>query len=39
LSGWIYQRFGLASCLLSTAIFILIAMLISHRLPRHSVVK
>jgi len=39
LSGWIYQSYGLASCLLSAAIFILFAMLISHRLPRHSVVK
>lgn len=39
LSGWIYQNYGLVACLLSTSVFILIAMLISVSLPRHSVVK
>ena len=39
LSGWIYQSYGLVACLLATSIFILIAMLISVSLARHSVVK
>jgi len=39
LSGWIYQSYGLVSCLLATSIFILSAVLISVSLARNSVVK
>ncbi len=35
LSGWIYQISGLVACLLLSAVFILITILISIALPRH----
>lgn len=34
LSGWIYQQWGLTSCLWASAIFVALAALISVRLPR-----
>ena len=36
LSGWIFQEYGLATCLLVSAVFLLIAALISLWLPRHA---
>lgn len=35
LSGWIYQAHGLQACLWLSSIFVLLAALISIRLPRH----
>jgi len=35
LSGWVYQLYGLAPCLLISMVFILIAAAISVSLPRH----
>lgn len=39
LSGWLYQSYGLVACLFSTSVFILIAVMISVSLAKHSVVK
>ncbi|MEW5057205.1 MAG: organoarsenical effux MFS transporter ArsJ [Cycloclasticus sp.] len=39
LSGYIYQQFGLASCLWLSSFFILISALIALRLPKQAVVK
>ena len=36
LSGWIFQAYGLAACLLVSAVFVVIASLVSVALPRHS---
>ena len=36
LSGWIFQEYGLATCLLVSAVFLLIAALIALWLPRHA---
>lgn len=36
LSGWIYQRYGLESCLWVSSAFVLLAALISIGLPRHA---
>tara|TARA_R110002167_G_scaffold213760_10_gene418400 strand:+ start:1423 stop:2685 length:1263 start_codon:yes stop_codon:yes gene_type:complete len=36
LSGWIFQEYGLTSCLLVSAVFLLIAALIALWLPRHA---
>ncbi|MBL1378175.1 organoarsenical effux MFS transporter ArsJ [Zobellella iuensis] len=36
LSGWVYQQYGLEACLWVSGGFILLAALISTRLPRHS---
>lgn len=35
LSGWIFQQFGMAACLVISALFILLAAAISIALPRH----
>jgi predicted MFS family arabinose efflux permease len=35
LSGWVYQSYGLISCLIVSAIFIMITSLLSIALPRH----
>ena len=36
LSGWIFQAYGLAACLLVSAVFVAMAALLSAALPRHS---
>jgi predicted MFS family arabinose efflux permease len=36
LSGWVYQRYGLAVCLWISSAFVLLAALISLALPRHA---
>ena len=36
LSGWIFQAYGLAACLLVSAVFVVMAALVSVALPRHS---
>jgi len=36
LSGWVYQRYGLETCLWISSAFVLFAALISMRLPHHS---
>lgn len=36
LSGWVYQRYGLETCLWISSAFVLFAALISMGLPRHS---
>ncbi|WP_428354893.1 organoarsenical effux MFS transporter ArsJ [Methyloprofundus sp.] len=38
LSGWVYQSSGLVACLLVSAVFIIIASIISLALPRHTAV-
>jgi predicted MFS family arabinose efflux permease len=35
LSGWLFQQYGLMSCLLVSSVFVLAAALISLKLPRH----
>jgi predicted MFS family arabinose efflux permease len=35
LSGWLFQQYGLISCLVSSSVFVLIAALISRKLPKH----
>jgi len=37
LSGWVYQTYGLQACLWISALFVLLAALISLSLPRHPV--
>lgn len=37
LSGWLFQTYGLAACLWVSSIFVLLAAVISLRLPRHEV--
>jgi predicted MFS family arabinose efflux permease len=38
LSGWLFQAYGLVSCLWVSAAFILITAIISIGLPKHKVV-
>ena len=35
LSGWIYQKYGLAACLSASALMVIVAALTSSRLHRH----
>ena len=35
LSGWVFQRFGLAACLYTSAVFVAVAAVVSLALPRH----
>jgi len=36
LSGWIYQQWGLEACLLGSSLMLLLATLLTTRLPKHS---
>jgi len=35
LSGWMFQRYGLAACLGTSAVFVALAAIVSLALPRH----
>ena len=36
LSGWVFQAYGLQACLWVSSLFVLLAAIISLRLPRHT---
>ncbi|WP_286272276.1 organoarsenical effux MFS transporter ArsJ [Thalassotalea hakodatensis] len=38
LSGWVYQYYGLTACLFISSVFIMLAMLVSYRLPKTSLI-
>ncbi|OKY25017.1 organoarsenical effux MFS transporter ArsJ [Thalassotalea sp. PP2-459] len=38
LSGWVYQYYGLTACLFISSVFIILAMLVSYRLPKTSLI-